>query len=65
MTGVQTCALPIYSGVAAPASDCPAPVWERAPSRVTFDPKNEQKFTFTVPTRAVDAVTEEENAEEE
>jgi hypothetical protein len=53
------------SGVAAPASDCPTPVWERTPSRVTFDPKNEQKFTFTVPTRAVDAVTEEEKTAEE
>jgi hypothetical protein len=47
------------------ASQCPAPVWERAPSRVAFDPKNEQKFIFTAPTRAVDAVAEEENAGEE
>lgn len=53
------------SGVSAPASDCPSPVWERAPSRVTFDPKNEEKFTFTVPTRAVDAVPEEEKTAEE
>ena len=48
-----------------PDSECPAPVWQRAPSRVTFEPKSEQKFTFTVPTRAVDLVTEEENAGED
>ncbi len=30
---------------------CGAPIWQRAPSRVTFEPKGEQKFTFTVPTR--------------
>jgi len=34
------------------------------PSRVTFEPTGEQKFTFTVPTRAVELVTEEENAGE-
>jgi len=47
------------------ASDCPAPVWQRAPSRVTFDPKNEQRFIFTAPTRVVDAVAEEDNTGEE
>jgi hypothetical protein len=46
-----------------PDSECPAPVWERAPSRVTFEPKGEPKFTFTVPTRAVDLVTEEDTKE--
>jgi len=35
------------------------------PSRVTFEPTGEQKFTFTVPTRAVELVTEEENTGEE
>lgn len=52
------------AAVAVPSAECPAPVWERAPSRATFDPKNEQKFTFTVPTRVVDAVPEEDAAEE-
>ena len=41
-----------------PDSACPAPVWERDPSRVTFEAKGEPKFTFTVPTRAVDLATE-------
>jgi hypothetical protein len=57
---------PVADAVAElPDSECPAPVWQRRPSRVTFEPKSEQKFTFTVPTRAVDLATEEENAEEE
>jgi len=46
-------------------AECGAPIWQRSPSRVTFEPKGEQKFTFTVPTRAVELVTEEENAGEE
>ena len=50
---------------AASESACQAPVWERAPTRVTFDPKHEPKFTFTVPTRAVDASSEEESSTEE
>jgi hypothetical protein len=48
-----------------PEPGCPAPVWERTPSRVTFDPKNEQKFTFKVPTRAVDAIVEDDPPGEE
>jgi hypothetical protein len=45
-------------------SECAAPVWERAPSRVTFEPKSEPKFTFTVPTRAVDLATDEDTKED-
>src|SRR5450432_1719665 len=41
-----------------PDSECPDPVWERAPSRVMFEPKGQPKFTFTVPTQAVDIGTE-------
>src|SRR5258708_14653670 len=47
-----------------PDSECPAPVWERAPSRVTFEPRGEPKFVFTVPTRAVDLITEEDAKED-
>jgi hypothetical protein len=45
-------------------AECGTPIWQRAPSRVTFEPKGEQQFTFTVPTRAVELVTEEEDGEE-
>jgi hypothetical protein len=46
-----------------PDSECPEPVWERAPSRVTFEPKGAPKFTFTVPTRAVELGPEEDTKE--
>jgi len=46
-------------------AECGTPICQRAPSRVTFEPKGEQRFTFTVATRAVELVTEEEDAGEE
>lgn len=42
-----------------PESACSAPVWQRAPSRVTFTPKNEQKFTYTVRGRSLETTPEE------
>jgi len=53
------------AGAGMQEAKCGASIWQRAPSRVTFEPKGEQKFTFPVPTRAVELVTEEENAGEE
>jgi hypothetical protein len=40
---------------------CPFPVWQRDPARVTFEPKNEAKFTYAVRRRAVDLATEDED----
>jgi len=40
---------------------CTAPVWERNPVRVTFEPKLDQKLTFAVRSRAVDAIAPEES----
>jgi hypothetical protein len=40
---------------------CTVPVWERNPVRVTFEPKSNQKLTFQVRSRAVDAVAPEES----
>jgi hypothetical protein len=48
-----------------PDSECPAPAWQRAPSRVTFAPKGQTPFTFTVTTRAVDLVTEKDIEEDD
>ena len=49
----------------APDSECPAPKWERAPARVTFQPDDTQKLTFSIRGRVVDIVNEpEEEAEE-
>ena len=49
-----------------PDSECPAPAWQRQPTRVTFEPKAGQKLTFSVVGHAVDVVNdveEEESAE--
>ena len=36
------------------SQNCPAPLWSRAPARVTFAPSGEPKFTFTMKSQAVD-----------
>lgn len=48
-----------------PDSACSAPIWQRAPSRATFEPKHVQKFTYTVRSHAVDLVQEEDEPGEE
>jgi hypothetical protein len=49
----------------APDSECPAPKWERAPARVTFQPDDTQKLVFSIRSRVVDIVNEpDENAED-
>jgi len=47
------------------SSLCPAPVWQRAPVRVTFQASTsaDQKLTFSVKSRAVDLATEDEGEE--
>lgn len=47
-----------------PGYACPEPVWERGPTRVTFAPQNGQKFTFTVRSRDIGIVPEEEDSAE-
>jgi hypothetical protein len=44
---------------------CAAPSWQRDPPRATFDPEGAQKFTFSVRSRAVDLVTEDEESSSE
>jgi hypothetical protein len=39
-----------------PDSECPAPEWQRRPTRVTFEPDENQKLTFSVKGHAVDVV---------
>jgi len=41
-----------------PDSECPAPTWERAPARVTFEPDESQKVMFSIRGRVVDIVNE-------
>jgi hypothetical protein len=53
------------AGDDAPDSECPAPTWERAPARVTFQPDDKQKVMFSIRGRVVDIVNEpDEEAEE-
>jgi hypothetical protein len=40
---------------------CAAPVWDRDPVRVTFASKPDQKLTFSVKSRVVDAITSDES----
>lgn len=49
---------------AAVDSACPAPVWQRTPARVTFEPAGASKQTFAIRGHAVDLMTEEEEDEE-
>jgi hypothetical protein len=44
-------------------SDRPAPQWQRHPARVTFEPADKQKPTFTVRGHVVDLVNDEEESE--
>jgi hypothetical protein len=48
----------------APDSECPAPVWERRPVRVTFEPDETHKSTYSVRGHAADLVSEDEAEEE-
>jgi len=47
-----------------PDSECPPPVWERNPMRVTFQPDDDQKLVFSIRSRVVDVVSDVEEAEE-
>jgi hypothetical protein len=47
-----------------PDSECPAPVWERTPMRVTFQPDDDQKLIFSIRSRVVDVVNDAEEPEE-
>lgn len=40
-----------------PDSVCPTPVWQRAPSRVTFSPKDAQRFTYEMRGRSVEVAS--------
>ncbi|MGH9502919.1 MAG: hypothetical protein ACRD20_08715 [Terriglobales bacterium] len=48
----------------APDSECPAPVWERRPVRVTFAPGEEQKSTYSIRGHAADLVSSDDDEEE-
>jgi len=46
------------------AADCAEPVWQRQPARVMFVARPDQKLTFSVRSRAVEAASEEDEGTE-
>ncbi len=46
-----------------PDSECPAPSWQRQPTRVTFEPDENHKVTFAIRGHAVDVVNDAEEDE--
>jgi hypothetical protein len=46
-----------------PDSECPAPTWQRQPTRVMFQPDDEQKLTYSVRGHAADIVTNDDDTE--
>jgi hypothetical protein len=47
-----------------PNSECPTPVWERNPIRVTLQLDDDQKLLFSIRGRVVDVVNDREDPEE-
>jgi hypothetical protein len=47
-----------------PDSECPPPVWERSPMRVTFQHADDQKLVFSIRSRIIDIVNDAEEPEE-
>jgi hypothetical protein len=47
-----------------PDSECPAPTWQRQPTRVTFQPDEDQKLTYSVRGHAVDVVMDTDDEED-
>jgi len=56
----------VPAGADDPDSECPPPVWQRNPMRVTFQPHNNDKerLVFSIRGRVVDVVNDAEEAEE-
>jgi hypothetical protein len=52
------------AGTDDPDSECPPPVWERTPTRVTFQPDDDQKLVFSIRSRVVDVVNDAEEPQE-
>lgn len=48
-----------------PDSECPAPLWERSPARVSFRPDDTRKLMFSIRGRVVDMVNDIEEESEE
>ncbi len=49
----------------APDSACPLPIWQRSPTRVSFEASGAEKQTFTIRGKVVDLVNDAEEEDEE
>ncbi len=49
---------------ASPGSACPVPLWQRSPTRVSFEPSAGPKQAFAIRGHAVDLMTEEDEDED-
>jgi len=47
-----------------PDSECPAPAWQRQPTRVTFEPLENQKLTYSLRGHVADVVNDAEDDDE-
>jgi hypothetical protein len=54
----------VPAGADDPDSECPPPVWERNPMRVTFQHGDEPKLVFSIRSRVVDVVNDAEEPED-
>jgi hypothetical protein len=61
---ILTKALGEATGDDMPDSECPAPAWQRQPVRVSFEPDENQKLTYSVRGHAVDVVNDAEEDSE-
>src|ERR1700676_2965815 len=52
------------AGTDDPDFECPPPVWERTPMRVTFSARDDQKSVFSIRSRVVDVVNDAEEPED-
>jgi hypothetical protein len=46
-------------------SACPTPTWQRAPTRVTFEPEGASKQTFSIRGHAADVIIQEQEEDDE
>ena len=57
--------LGVASDADMPDSACTPPAWQRGPSRVTFIPDGDQRFTYAVRSRTVDLLADDDESDDQ